>query len=154
MNRSEYIGTTNAVFSHSSAGHGTLAEFTNYTNDGVAAIAKDNVGILGFGIASAITPSQPVLSAIHELNCLMDYGHYWLAEGADNNNWSLVCGFKFAYELVNEQFVIELAAGLMNHSGSIIGVARQKLGDTPHMEYWLGDASPETKAFVLLGHLG
>jgi hypothetical protein len=155
MDKSEYITTTNAVFSHSPAGHGNLVEFTNYTNDGVVAIAKDDVGILGFGIASGITPTQLVLSAVAELNQLMSYGHYWLAEGADNDHWSLVCGFKFAYELINPQFVIELASGLANYSGSIIDVARQKLGETPHQSYWLmGDASPETKAFVLLGHLG
>jgi hypothetical protein len=154
MNKSEYIATTNMVFSHSPAGHGNLADFTNYTYDGVVAIAKDDVGVLGFGIASGITPTQPVLSAVNELNCLMTYGHYWLAEGADNDNWSLVCGFKFPYELVTEQLVIELAAGTMNHSGSIVDVARQKLGETPHRPYWVGDASPETKAFVLIGHLG
>lgn len=155
MDKSQYIAMTNAVFSRSPAGHGNFAEFTNYTNDGVVAIAKDDVGILGFGIASGITPTQLVLSAVAELNQLMTYGHYWLAEGADNDHWTLVCGFKFQYELVTEQLVIELAAGTMNYSGSIIDVARQKLGETPHQPYWqMGDASPETKAFVLLGHLG
>jgi hypothetical protein len=44
MDKSQYIAMTNAVFSRSPAGHGNLADFTNYTNDGAVAIAKDDVG--------------------------------------------------------------------------------------------------------------
>lgn len=157
VNKDDFLGITHAVFSRSPAGHGDLAGFVNYTNDGVCAIGGDDVGRLGFGIAAGITPDFSVLSAVGELCCLMNYGHFWLAEGADNNNWSLVCGFKFPYDAIEPRYVGEIATGMVHNSRGIIDVALQKLDQTPHRPYWqptTPDLSPETQAFVLIGHLG
>ncbi len=154
MNKDDFLGITRAVFSRSPAGYGEIADFVRYTNDGVCAIGSDDVGRLGFGIASGITPDFRIMSAVAELSQLMSYGHYWLAQGADNNNWSLVCGFKFPYEFIEPRYVGEVATAMVNYSRSIIDVGLQKIAQTPHRPYWSAGVSPEAQAFVLLGHLG
>lgn len=154
MNKLEFAKITDFVFANCSAGNGNLAGTVNFTRDGVVAIAGENVGTLGFGIASAITPTREVLVVVDELNQQMNYGHYWLAEGSDNQNWSLVCGFKTQYELSDPQQLTHLAAGIATGHHSISNVALEKMKNIEHRRYWLADVEAEPQALVLLDHLG
>ncbi|MBC2898436.1 hypothetical protein [Rhodococcus sp. 4CII] len=154
MDQAQFLAAIEAVFAQSPSGSGNLIDRMHYTNDGVLGTASETCGTIGFGIAAEISPSQNVLSTVSDLNRLMTFGHYWLAEGADNSNWSLVCGFKFQHETSNVQQVIEISAGLVQHSRVIVDSAREQLGDASHRQYWLDDVPAEAQALILTGHLG
>ena len=64
------------------------------SNNGLLTIVDDERVIMGFGILFGLTPTYEILSTVSNWNRLNMVGHYWLAEGSDNDNWSLVCGFK------------------------------------------------------------
>ncbi|KAA9392885.1 hypothetical protein FCK90_15110 [Kocuria coralli] len=141
------------IFLHSPHGADSLIDRLLFTNDGVIATASESCGTLGFGIASGVTLTAEVLSVVEDLNRLMVYGHYWLASGADNNNWSLVCGFKFPYDQVDPQATANLIARIMRHNGDLVLAVRQRLENIPHRPYWLPDATAGAQAIVLVGHL-
>lgn len=91
---------------------------------------------------------------VDQLNQQMNYGHYWLAEGSDNQNWSLVCGFKTQYDISDPELVANLAAGIATGHHAIANVALEKLRSIEHRRYWLSDVEAEPQVLVLLGHLG
>lgn len=64
------------------------------SHNGLLTIATEEKIIAGFGILHKLTPTTEMLSAIATWNQQNRVGHYWLAEGSDNNHWSLLCGFK------------------------------------------------------------
>lgn len=153
MNEQFFTEIVRDIFAQSTYGADSLTDKLQFTNDGVLGAASESGGTLGFGIASAITPSAEVLSIVEDLNRLMTYGHYWLAAGADNCNWSLVCGFKFPYDQADYQATANLIGGIMQHNGALISAVRQKLEDIPHRPYWSTDVEAGAQAFVLVGHL-
>lgn len=154
MDQEEFRGLAKAIFEHSPAGSDDLMERVHFTNDGVLAIAAESTGKVGFGVASGITVTEDVLTVIHDLNRLMPFGHYWLAPGSDSSNWSLICGFKFQYESISSEHVVEIVVALMKHNGAIVDAVRQKLSDAPHSPYWLQELNSGPQAIVLTGHLG
>ncbi|MXP20210.1 hypothetical protein GIY30_02340 [Gordonia sp. HNM0687] len=149
IDATQYQQLTRAVFANASVGAGELTPMIQYTSSGVLAIAGESVGRIGFGIASEISPTAALLEILDETNKLMDFGHYWLAAGADNENWSLVCGFKIPYATATAEHVVELASGIANGgSDAIANVVRQKIASTPHRPYWLDDTDPGAQALV------
>ena len=154
MERVEFGELLKGVFAHSPAGSGEVADRVYYTGDGVLGIVSDRTGKIGFGVTSGLTPTRSVLSAVDELNRRMNFGHYWLAPGADESNYSLVCGFKFQYETVTADHVVETAVALMRYHSTLAEAARQALGDAVHRPYWLDDVEAGTQALLLVGHLG
>lgn len=126
----------------------------DYTNDGVVCIAGEDTGKLGFGMASGIRATSEVLEVVSSLNRLMPFGHFWLAPGSDDDHWSLICGFKFRYDLVSPDYVIEVMVAMINHNGALIDAVRQQLNHFPHEEYWVGDSTAGAEALLLVGHLG
>jgi hypothetical protein len=154
VGQEEFRELIRGVFAHSPAGSGDIADRVFFTRDGVLGIAADSTGKIGFGVASALTPTHSLLSAVDDLNRRMDFGHYWLAPGADENNYSLVCGFKFQYETVSTEHVVEIAVALMRYHGAVIDAARQTLGSAEHEPYWRDDVGVDAQALVLTSHLG
>ncbi|WP_241548420.1 hypothetical protein [Gordonia alkanivorans] len=155
MDQTQFGYLTKSVFSRSASGADELVPFIQYTNDGVLAIGGESTGKLGFGIASGLTPTPELLVVVDEINKLMDFGHYWLAEGSDNRHWSLVCGFKFPYATTSPEHVGELAAGVVSGGrAALVNVVRGKLAKMRHDEYWLEGEDPGAQALVLTSHLG
>lgn len=152
MDEDSYLGLVREIFAHSPHGSDDLVGRLHFTFDGVLASASSSCGKLGFGVASGITPTSAVLSIVEDLNRLMSFGHYWLAAGADDSNWSLVCGFKIPYES-DLRATGDLIAGIMQHNGALVAAVREKLGEIPHDPYWLSDAEPGAQALVLTSHL-
>lgn len=154
MDQSEFGRVVENVFSHSPHGSGNLAGLIHYTNDGVLGIAGEQVGKLGFGIASGLTAMTSVVGITSDLNRLMNFGHYWLAEGSDKHHWSLVCGFKFQYETSSTQHIMEISVAVMQHSSAMARAAIDQLREIPHEPYWQSSASFDASALVLTTHLG
>lgn len=153
MNEETYRELVKEVFAESPHGADNLLDHLHFTNDGLLASSSESCGTLGFGIASGITPTPEILSIVADVNRLMTFGHYWLAAGADNSNWSLVCGFKFPYATSDPKATADLMVGIMQHNGALIATVRQQLGDISHEPYWFSDAESGPQAFVLVGHL-
>ena len=154
MDRVTFEELAKEMLALSPHGFGELTPSHSFTNDGVVMLTQDeDRALVGFGIASSITPTFEVLAAVAKLNQRMTYGHYWLAEGSTNDHWSLVCGFKFPYGMLERQEVGQLLNGLVQHNASMIGAAREALGDAHSTPYWTGD-SLGASALVLIGHLG
>ncbi|MDX6262206.1 MAG: hypothetical protein QOH84_3894 [Kribbellaceae bacterium] len=154
MDRNHFMGITKAVFAQSPHGSGDLLDRIIFTNDGVLASGGEQSGKLGFGVAGELTPSPELLSKVGDVNRLMGFGHYWLAPGSTNDNWSLVGGFKFPYDLCADDFVIEMGIAMVNHSSALIGAVREQIAHISHRPYWLPDSSPDAQAIVLMSHLG
>ncbi|MDS1113282.1 hypothetical protein RD149_05835 [Gordonia westfalica] len=156
MDQDKFGYLTKSVFSRSATGAGEFVSTLQYTNDGVLAIAGESTGKLGFGIASNLTPSPELLMVVDECNKLMDFGHYWLAEGSDNRHWCLICGFKLPYATTAPEHVVDLAAGVAINGGraALVNVIRAKLANIRHQEYWLDGEDPGAQALVLTSHLG
>ncbi|MGC4940989.1 hypothetical protein [Kribbella sp. DT2] len=125
-----------------------------FTNDGVLALGGGQSGKIGFGMASGLTPGPDLLSKVGDVNRLMGFGHYWLAPGATNDNWSLVGGFKFPYDICTDEFVIEMSAVMVNHSSALVDAVREQIAHVSHGQYWLADSEPGAQALVLTSHLG
>lgn len=153
LDQNEFTALTAAIFEQSDAGSGNLLDRYNFTNDGVLAVCSEETGRVGFGIASDMSPSPELVEKIGDLNRLMQFGHYWLSRGADDDHWVLVFGMKFPYEVVSRDHVIELVAALTQHHGAISESVRNHLGDTPHRAYTVDASSPDASALVLMGHL-
>ncbi len=153
MHQEAFKAMVEEIFALSPHGHDNIAGLIHFTNDGVLATASESCGTVGFGIASGMTVSHDVLSVIEKINRTMTFGHYWLAEGADANNWSLICGFKFSYDHSDLQATGNLIFTLMQHSGSLASAVQQQLGDAPYRPYWLPDVGNMAQALVLTGQL-
>jgi hypothetical protein len=154
MDRDHFLKIVGAVFARSPHGCGDLMDRIIFTNDGVVALGGGQAGKLGFGVASELTPTADLLNKIGDVNRLMSFGHYWLAPGATNDNWSLVGGFKFPYDLCTDDFVVEMTMAMVNHSPALIGAVREQINHIPHRTYWLADSTPGAQALVLTSHLG
>lgn len=154
MDRDHFLVLAKAVFSQSSHESGELMDRVVFTNDGVLALGGGQAGKIGFGVASELTPSADLLSKIGDVNRLMSFGHYWLAPGATNDNWSLVGGFKFPYDICGDDFVVEMCIAMVNHSSALIGAVRDQIAHISHRPYWLAESAPGAQALVLVSHLG
>jgi hypothetical protein len=154
MDKDEFSALMRVVFEQAPAGGGEfMGGFGFVTQDGVLAIPGDASGVVGFGIAAELTPTPLLLAGINDANRLMTFGHYWLAEGSDNDHWVLVCGFKFPYSTSSRDDVGQVVAGVTRSHGAIAAAVLEKIGDTPHRRYWLADTDADTQGFVLMTHL-
>ena len=133
----------------------TLMPGTICTPDGVAILGgSDSRGIVGFGVASGLTPSPGLLAAISDLNRLSMIGHLWLAQGKDQDNWSLVCGWKFFYSLCHPEATaayVDSILGAVDDLRSTFWSQVEPFGGRPYME---GMDNPTTALVILMGHLG
>jgi hypothetical protein len=126
------------------------------SNDGLSLVISEQKAIQGFGITSGLTPTPKLLSSVCEWNERNMVGHYWLAEGSDNEHWSLVCGFKYLLEWETLETWTAKIGGICGAYGTLsttnIGRARE-FGGEP---YWQSMSSTDVGAagLVLLGHLG
>ncbi|SNU02181.1 hypothetical protein SAMN06298212_12718 [Ruaniaceae bacterium KH17] len=155
MDQQQFRELLREVYALSPAGNGELGDgFAFYSNDGVLSVCGESSGSLGFGIMSGLTPTFELLAAVARLNERMTYGHYWLAEGADNSNWSLICGFKFPYANADRQRAGELIYGVLQSHGAMADAARAEIGDVPSRPYVAMPENPEAQAIILMGHLG
>lgn len=124
-----------------------------YTNDGVLAVCGEEVGKVGFGVAQQLSLTGDLVESVGDLNRRMQFGHYWLSRGADDNNWLLMFGMKFHYDVVAREGVIELVGGVANHHAALAGTVRDYLSDYPHEPFYVDRSSPDAMALVLTGHL-
>lgn len=154
MDRSHFLKIVKMVFAESPHQSGDLLGSSIFTNDGVLALGGGQSGKIGFGVASGLTPTPELLGKVGDVNRLMGFGHYWLAPGATNDNWSLIGGFKFPYDICSDDFVLEISVMLMNHSSALVTGVREQIAHIPHQQYWLADAAPGAQALVLTSHLG
>ncbi len=158
MDQDKFGYLTKSVFSRSATGAGEFVSTLQYTNDGVLAIAGgvDRQARLRDRLKPH-PPSPELLMVVDECNKLMDFGHYWLAEGgSDNRHWCLICGFKLPYATTAPEHVVDLAAGVAINGGraALVNVIRAKLANIRHQEYWLDGEDPGAQALVLTSHLG
>lgn len=127
------------------------------SNNGLLTFASDNKIVMGFGILSGLIPTYEILSSVANWNQTNRVGHYWMAEGSDNEHWSLVCGFKY---LLNWESAPTLAIKLENVAEAYdtlldANVSRAKgFGGSP---YWTplnnSESAINACALVLVGHL-
>lgn len=126
------------------------------SNDGLSLLITEQKAIHGFGIMSSLTPTAKLLSTVCEWNQRNMVGHYWLAEGSDNEHWSLVCGFKY---LLDWETLETWLAKIGQICGAYETLYRtnferaQEFGGEP---YWqsMSSASIGAAGLVLFGHLG
>ena len=127
------------------------------SNNGLLTFTSDNKIVMGFGILCELTPTYDILSSVATWNQTNRVGHYWLAEGSDDEHWSLVCGFKY---LLNWESAPTLAIKLENVAEAYdtlldANVSRAKnFGGSP---YWTPSNDSESEinscALVLVSHL-
>lgn len=154
MEQADFTAIVRSVFKHSPTGSDDLSDTVSFTEDGLLAIAAEDSGTIGFGVASGIAVNAEVLSTVETLTRQMNFGRYWLAPGVDADDYALVCGFTFPYEATACQQVIDLAVALTRHHRSLADEARQRLAGTTHSAYWTSDAPSEAQARMLSAHLG
>lgn len=153
MEREHFSGLVQAIFAKSNFGAGVLGDRWFFTNDGILAVAGDEIGKVGFGVACGLKVTQSLLESVDQLNRSMQYGHYWLSPGRDEENWSLICGFKFPYLNVTEDTVINICIALVQHNSALISAVRKGLDSEPHRQYWVDETEPPAQALVLISHL-
>lgn len=153
MDQTEFYSLIAAIFERSDAGAGNLADRYQFTNDGVLAVCSEEVGTVGFGVASDLTPTPELVEKVCDLNRLMMFGHYWLSAGSDENHWVLVSGMKFNYDLAPTEYIGKMVSTVMRHHAVLSERVRDYLGDTPHHSYEVGTSAPDVHAFALMGHL-
>jgi hypothetical protein len=153
MNQADFARLVAAIFDRIGPGSGELMDRYHYTNDGVLAVCAEEVGKVGFGIASQFSLTSDLVEKVSDLNRRMQFGHYWLSRGADDSNWLLIFGMKFHYESVSSEHVIDLVAAVANHHAAIADSVRDYLSDFSHQPYRVDGSSPDAAALVLMGHL-
>lgn len=155
LTQDSFSQLVNSVFQQSPAGAGDIAEIIYFTNDGVISVSGEEIGSAGVGIAQQITATHEVLEVVSNLNQSMNFGHYWISPGANLENWSLICGFKFLYSLAPAEYVWETVTGLVNHHEVVAEAVRGHLAEIPHAKFWsTGESSePSAAAMILASHL-
>lgn len=139
---------------------GTLSEpmpGIQYTTDGLLflSLTEGLAARVGFGIASGLTASQELLSLVTDFNKLNQVGHVWLAPGADEHNWSLVCGFKFVFSWHERDDLIGALATVVSGHAALRDMCWSKVSAFGGQPYW--NAGPDdagAHALVLMSHLG
>lgn len=125
---------------------------------GLCAIISENNAILGYGVSCRLTPTSQLLAAISDWNRTMRVGNYWLAEGGNNQNWSLVCGFKY---YLDWEVMDTFAAKIGNVCGAydtLLDRSKELASQFGGESYWETMTSDGINArgagLILVGHIG
>jgi hypothetical protein len=158
MEYTEARGLAGAVLDHVMPGnwHEMMPGF-QYTDDGIVISSfSETRTLIGFGISSGLTPTTALLHEIADLNQRNKIGHVWLAPGADDEHWSLICGFKVVYLWHDAETFMQTIATIVNSHHALLDMCFEKLAPYGGSRYWdeLDAVEPGARALVLLSHLG
>jgi hypothetical protein len=112
--------------------------------------------IMGFGVLSSLSPSHDLLATIDRWNRLTHVTHAWLAEGADNDHWSLMLGLKLPYMWMTEDTCRQAMYTALTNQASLTALAlnEQNFGAFGGAPYLPEDLGRPSRAFIMMGHLG
>lgn len=125
------------------------------SQDGFCTIATDHKVTAGFGVFRNLTPSTGLLSTIATHNQRNRVGHYWLAEGSDNDHWSLICGFKFLPNWESQETLITKLSNVTQSYPALLSAITEETKQFAGSPYWQPnkETDADTYALVLLSHL-